>query len=180
MRMTSLARRYAGALFETAKAADAIDKIQADLGSVVRLFREAPELQEVLSHPLVPPDRKKKIAAEVLGSSVQGTTIDFLSLLIDKRREALIPEVEQEYVQLANEFRQVLPVIAISAVPLTADEQDRLRAKLEGLTGKHIELESTQDPSLIGGLLVRIGDTVIDGSVRGYLAALRNRMLVKE
>ncbi|MHB0998985.1 MAG: ATP synthase F1 subunit delta [Armatimonadota bacterium] len=180
MRLTSLARRYAGALFETAREADIIDKVESDLGLMTYTMQSMPSLAETVNHPLIPADRKKNIVREVFGSNVQSITLDFLCLLIDRRREEILEDAEYEYIQIANNYRGVVEANVTSAVALTEDEQTRLRAKLEGLTGKKIELQIQEDKDLIGGLVVKIGDTVIDGSVKGYLAALKDRLLGRE
>ena len=177
MRISTLARRYAGALFGSAKSANLIDKVESDLGLLAYSLQTMPRLQEALSHPLVPAERKKEIAAEVFGGKVQEVTLHFLDLLIDKRREEIVSAVEQEYVRLANEFQGIVPALVTSAVPLTDDEKKQLQRKLEEFTGKKIELEFREDKNLIGGLIVKIGDTVMDGSVTGYLHTLKEKLL---
>lgn len=180
MRLTGLARRYAGALFEAAKVLNAVDNVESDLGMVTYSLDESPQLGETLTHPLIPSDRKKQIISSIFKGKVQDVTLDFLFLLVDKRREEIIPDVESEYVNLANQYRKIVTVAVTSAVELSDDEQAKLRMKLGELTGKTAELELSVDPALIGGLLVQIGDTVLDGSVRGQLAALREKMLGRE
>lgn len=180
MRMTTLARRYAGALFSVARNADdidVIDNIESDLGLIGHSLETMPRLAETLNHPLIPPARKKAIVTEVFGGKVQDVTLRFLLLVVEKRREAVLPDVEQEYVRLANEHRGVVSVSVASAVPLAPDEVAALKAGLDRFTGKQTELDVGVDPDIIGGIAVRIGDTVIDGSVRGYLASLREKML---
>lgn len=177
MRNTTLARRYAGALFETALIRDAVDAVEKDLGLVTESLHTMPQLRDAIAHPLIPADRKKRIAGSVFRESVQKLTLEFLGLLIDKRREEIIEEVESEYVRLANEHRRVQPVTVTSAVPLTPEEESALAAKLREFTGKDVEMQLGLDPDLIGGVLVQIGDTVMDGSVKGHLAALREKLL---
>jgi F-type H+-transporting ATPase subunit delta len=177
MRLTSLARRYAAALFDAAKDADIIDKVESDLGLLTYSLQTMPRLKEMMMHPLIPAARKKHLAAEIFAAEIDTLTLNFLGLLIDKRREAVIEDIESEYVQLADLFRGIIAVTVTSAVTLTHDEQSRLKTKLEGLTGKKVELDLAEDPSIMGGLIVRIGDTVIDGSVTGYLAALKDQLL---
>jgi len=179
MRPSALARRYAGALFEGAKDADLIDQVESDLGLLTFTLESTPRLGEALTHPLVPVDRKKEIVTDLLRDRVQDVTLHFLYLLIDKRRAEVLEAVEQEYVRLANEYRNVLPVMVRSAVSLTSEEAAALRKKLEESTGKKIELQFAEDPEIIGGLVIQIGDMVIDGSVRGYLESLRERLLGK-
>ena len=177
MRLSTLARRYAGALFEIARQSDVIDQVESDLGMIGYSLQTMPKLVETLRHPLIPPVRKKAIVAEIFRDHVQDVTLRFVELVIDKRREEILPDVEPEYVRLANDYRGILPVAITSAVPLTKDEMRLLKGRLDELTGKNTDLELSEDPDLIGGLTICIGDTVIDGSVRGYLAVLREQML---
>ncbi len=177
MRMTALARRYAGALFETARQADVIDRVESDLGMITYSLQTMPRLVEVLNHPLISRSRKKEIVSEIFTGKVEAVTLRFLDLVIEKRREEILPEVEPEYVSLANDHRGVVSVAVTSAVPLTSEEVQALKAKLDAFTGKRTDLELSEDPDLIGGLTIRIGDTVIDGSVRGQLASLREKLL---
>lgn len=180
MRMTTLARRYAGALFETARqldVKDVIDMVESDLGLINYSLETMPKLFEALNHPLIPRDRKKAIVSEIFKAKVHAVTLRFVELVIDKRREGILPEIEPEYVRLANEWRGVVPVIVTSAVPLDEDSVRALKRKLDSFTGKNTDLELHEDRDLIGGLTIRIGDRVIDGSVRGYLASLREQML---
>jgi F-type H+-transporting ATPase subunit delta len=180
MRMTTLARRYAGALFETARQSDVIDvldKVESDLGLLGHALETMPNLVEALNHPLIPGERKRAIVSDVFKDKVQAVTLRFVELVIDKRREAILPDIEPEFVRLANEWRGIVAVTVTSAVPLTREEVQALKAKLDKFTGKRTELDLQEDLQLIGGLVVRIGDTVIDGSVRGHLASLREQML---
>jgi F-type H+-transporting ATPase subunit delta len=177
MRTTAVALRYARALFEVAKKADAIDRIESDLGLIGHSLETMPRLAEALAHPLVPGERKKRIIAGVFSAAIDPVTLDFVCLLIDKRRSDVLAQMEGEYVNLANEYRGVTPALVTSAVPLSADERTALHAKLEVFTGKKVELTMEEDSTLIGGIMVRIGDTVIDGSVRGDLARLKDRLL---
>lgn len=177
MKLTVLAKRYAAALFEAAKASDSIDLVESDLGLVTYSLESVSQLTEVLEQPLIPIERKKEIVRDIFSGRVQELTLNFLGLVIEKRREHILTEVEKEYVKLANDYRGIVLVQVTSALPLTLDEKSALRAKLEAFTGKQVELELHEDPTLIGGLVLRIGDTVIDGSVKGYLESLRNQML---
>ncbi len=180
MRLSGLARRYAAALFQAARESNAVDSVESDLGFITYSVDDIPQLHEMLVHPLIPGERKKALISQIFKGKVQDITLDFLFLLVDKQREEIVSDVEREYVNLANEYRSVVTVQVTSAVPLTDDERDALVRKLTEFTGKKAELTLSEDPSLIGGIIVQIGDTVIDGSVRGYLASLREKMLGRE
>lgn len=179
MRMTTLARRYARALLSSAEKAGEIDRIESDLGLITYTVQTVPELHATLNHPLLPAERKSAIVADVFSRRIAPLTLQFLNLLIDKRRVGVLDEIEQEYVRLANELRGVVPALVTSAVALTHEEQNQLKEKLDQYTGRGVTLTLELDPMLIGGLTVRIGDKVIDGSIKGYLAALKSKLLAQ-
>lgn len=172
-----IVRRYAAALFGAASKAGVVDAVESDLGLVGCVVESSPALWEALLSPIVPPAKKRSILGEIFGGKVEEITAAYLGLLVDKRREEAIRETEREYVLLANEARGIVAAEVTSATPLDEDQQSRLVTKLSATTGKTIELSTKVDPALIGGVLVRIGDTVIDGSVRGQLAVLREKLL---
>ena len=177
MSATTLARRYAGALFGVAEKANIVDRAQSDLALITSSLQAMQDLRETIMHPLVPPVRKRSIAEKVYTGKIDDVTLHFFYLLLDKRRESIIWDVEKEFVSLANRSRGIVIAMVSSAVPLTDEEQAALTAKLSSYTGKTVELNLSVDPVLIGGLTVRIGDTVIDGSIKGHLASLKKKML---
>jgi len=180
-----IVRRYASALFAAASKAGAVDQVESDLGLVSYVLFSGDMvppanrvgLWETLVSPVVPPAKKHEIIDAIFKDKVGDITLAYLKLCVDKRREQVIPETESEYVALANEARGIVRAEVTSAVELSQDQQTRLVAKLSETTGKRIELCGKVDPSLIGGLLVRVGDTVIDGSIRGRLEAIREKLL---
>ena len=177
MREISTARRYAAALFENAKKSDSVAKAGDDLRLVAEVVSRLPRLKLVLAQPLVTETRKKEALKDTFGDNIAPSTMAFLNLLVDKRRINLLPEVEQEFGRRALAHRNVAYATAISAVPMTPEQTEALRQSLEGRTGMGIELETDIDPRLIGGVLVRIGDTVWDGTVKGKLERLREQLL---
>lgn len=173
---TTVARRYAAALFATAVQGERVDAIEQDLAAVENAIRQAPRLLETLRNPLVPAERKQRIVDQLFADSLDETSIRFLHLLIEKRRSEVLPYVHNLYVEMANEYRGILPAFVTSAVPLTADEEKALMARLQELSGRRILLHKEVKPELIGGVRVRLGDTVIDGTVVGYLRRLRETL----
>lgn len=179
MREESVARRYAAALFEQAHRTGTLNEAQADLENVARTLIETPRLAAILMQPLITEANKKAALKAALEGRISLRTLGFLNLLVDKRRIDLLAEVEQEFSRRVREFNNVALANATSAVPLTETEAAALKRSLEARTGKNIDLRTSVDPSLIGGVLVRIGDTVYDGTVKGNLERLRERLLVE-
>jgi F-type H+-transporting ATPase subunit delta len=177
MREESVARRYAAAFFESAQKSGTINEAQADMMTVARTLIDSPKLVALLRQPLVTESRKKAALKDALSAKIRPQTLGFLFLLVDKRRIDMLADVEQEFTQRVRASNNVALAKAVSAIPLSPTEQESLRRSLEARTGKTIELETSVDSALIGGVLVRIGDTVLDGSVRGNLERLREQLL---
>lgn len=165
-----LAGRYAAALFQAAAAKGEEQKVQADLGSAHKLLLDA---MAALRHPRVPPASKKKLLHDAIGDKVGATTLNFLNLLVDKKRFDLMVMVAAVYAKLAAEKRGAAKAHVRTAAPLSPDALQQLTAKLKRFTGKEIELDVKEDPELIGGIAVKIGDWVLDSSLRGQLRRLK-------
>jgi len=154
------AKRYATALFE---AAHKIGQTRA--------------LRDMWESPLIPAGHKRDIITKVLGDSVHPLTLAFLRLLVDKRREEVLDPVQFELRLLTDRARHLMRAEAVFAIAPTAEERDALRRSLEQRTGEHVDLSVQVDPDILGGVIVRLHDTIIDGSVRGTLERLRDQLL---
>lgn len=179
MREESVARRYASALLAQAKKTQTVAAAQSELSQVADAVAARPHLQALLNQPLVTEERKKQVLRDEFAGKVSPAVVGFLSLLADKRRINLLPEVQSEFARLVREYENIALATATSAVPLTAEQAAALEKSLEARTGKDIQLEMAVDPDLIGGILVRIGDTVLDGTVKGNLERLREQLLAR-
>jgi F-type H+-transporting ATPase subunit delta len=165
-----LAGRYAAALFQAAAAKAEDQKVQGELG----VARERLLSQDaLLRHPRVSIADKKKLAHAELDGKVGATTARFIELLVEKKRYELFPMIAAMYARLAADKRGVVKAVVRSARPLSADAQKTLAARLKIFAGKDIELEVKEDPELIGGVAVKIGDWVLDSSLRGQLRRMR-------
>lgn len=174
---TRVARRYACALFQASRRLGKMEAVQADVESLADLWGRTPALRDALVSPLVTMDRKHALIGRLFEGKVDTLTSSFLHVLVDKRREAVVPEVREEFVRLADDARGLIRAHVQVAAPIDEAQRASLVAGLERRTGKRIELTVETEPAVIGGAVVRMQDTVIDGSVRGALERLREQML---
>lgn len=166
-------------MFKRAEAAGVVDLIESDLGLITYTFETNPKLGDAIVSPLIPSSKKREIATSIFQGKIQDITLYYLYLLIDNRREEVITETEVEYIRIANEARGIVAAVVTAAVELMTDEISRLKGKLSAYTGKRVEIVINIDPEIIGGLVVRIGDTVMDGSVKGHLERIRDEFIGK-
>ncbi len=171
-----VARRYANALFKAALNAHALQRISEDLQRLKLVLQEIDALRAFLYSPLIPRDRKKQRISELFGRDLQPATLRLLELIIEKRREPLLEAIFEEFQQLREAYEGIARATIYSAVPLTREEQSELLQQLEQSTGKQIIATFEVDPSLIGGVRVRLGDYQIDGTIRGALERLHDHV----
>jgi len=177
MKDTRVAKRYAAALFEVALRDEIMDAVGQDIAVIERMLREMPSLASLIAHPLVTEERKQKMLADVLGDRITAVSLNFLKLLVRKRRADILDAVLDEFHTLLSDHLGIVGATVRTAVAMTADQTSRLAAGLEKLTGKRVTLSAEIDPSVLGGVVVRIGDDIIDGSVRGQLQRLERHLL---
>ncbi len=177
MREVRVAKRYAAALFGLADRDGIVESVTADLALIERLLNDVPYLRAVLNQPMVSQNQKNKVASDAFGDRVTATSLSFLRLLIRKRREGLISECAREFRVLVALRDNTAEATASSAIALTAAQTEGLTRSLERLTGKRVLLHTEVDTGMLGGVIVRLGDTVIDGSLRGRLQRLEQQLL---
>jgi F-type H+-transporting ATPase subunit delta len=174
-RSSTAAIRYAEAIFQVARDHNSYDLWLRELGEVAQLLADR-FAQQVLLSPVVPRDRKVAILAQAL-PDLSPPVQRFLDLLVRRERLGLVSQVVQSLRQRIDEARGLETAQVKSAIPLTPDERQLVVARLSAFTGKRIEIQETIDPALIGGVVAQVGDEIIDGSVRGRLAALRRAIV---
>jgi F-type H+-transporting ATPase subunit delta len=174
----SIARRWARAVFELGKEAGSLPAVSRDLGAFADVYAGSDELATALDNPLVPEPARDAIVGDIAGRLGLGEIAkNTLRLLVRKRRIAAVPEIARQLARLSDEDAGLLRAEVTSAGPLSEAYLGRLRAELEKATGRKVAVSHKQDPSLIGGVVTRIGDQVIDGSVRARLAGFRDSLL---
>ncbi len=177
MLSTTLAERYAKALFEIGSEKGTLPALQQQLEQFDQLTREVPELGEVYLSPVVPAAARHRIIDSILeGVGTDDNARNFLKLLADKKRTAYLPAIVAQLVKLIDEANGVVAVKVTSAVPLDQDSLDRLRQQMEAHTGKLVRLEPHLDPKALGGLVLQIEHTIIDSSARLQLETLRQHL----
>ncbi|OLN33938.1 ATP synthase F1 subunit delta [Desulfosporosinus metallidurans] len=168
----SLARRYSQALFEIASETS-LDPIDTDLRELTKLVEENAEVKNALLHPHISLSVKKSIMDKLLGEDFGEITRRFFYLLIDRKRENLLPLIQREFTRLADEARQVVEAKVTSAIELSASQLDELKKAIGRLTGKDVRIISEVRGELIGGVLVQVGDRVMDGTIAHALNKMR-------
>lgn len=177
MREERVARRYARALFNAAVQQQAVEEVGNSFQELLRTLQAQPALQQLLQNPLMARERKQQLTQQALDGKIHPLLASLLNLMIQKRREAVLDEVFREYGKLYDEHLGILRVQAVTARPMDELQEQSLVRSLERRTGKTILVEKQVDSALIGGIIVRIGDTVIDGSVHGQLQRLKQYLL---
>jgi F-type H+-transporting ATPase subunit delta len=179
---TILARRYAKALFSLGKEQGKTEEYGSSLGGIAVLYEdESTGLADAVTNPLYPLDVRKKIMGQLAGS-VQADAImtGFLQLLVDKKRALILPDIAREMQIMVDRDRNINHGSVVSAVELDAALLDKVRATLEKLTGTQVILETRVDPSIIGGIIAKVGDLVLDGSIRTQLNGLKESIKGRE
>ncbi|WZL73615.1 F0F1 ATP synthase subunit delta [Clostridiaceae bacterium 35-E11] len=168
-----VAKTYSKALFEVAIESNQLDKFVEELKFVLEAFQQNPMFYELYKTPQISNDEKKEIIGEVFGKKLSAEIMNFLKILLDKRRTRNFEEIVKEYQRLANNYNNIVEGVAVTAIALKKEDQTKIESKLSNITGKKIKLKNEVDPSIIGGILVRIGDKVIDGTVQSRLGELQ-------
>ncbi|MDD5655923.1 MAG: ATP synthase F1 subunit delta [Elusimicrobia bacterium] len=166
----TLARRYARALFAAAAGKGREEVVAEELRACAGALASA---RGWLGDPRVPLAEKKQLVAGDLADRISELTADFLRLLIDRKRFDLLPQAAEDFSALLRRKRGVARALVFAARPLPEADRRRLRQRLESFAGCGVELEMRLDPDLLGGLRVRLGDWVLDNSLRGQLRGLK-------
>ncbi len=174
--MTEIAKEYAEALFLLACEEGEEKEIMTALEETDTLFRETPELWELFSSPGIPQKERQEAIVTIFGDRLPTRVLSFLQLLCEKGRIRAFQSCVEEYRSLLRIRESVIRAKVVSAVPLTEDEKRELTRKLEKKSGKTVTLDCSTDPSLLGGVIVEMEGTVMDGSLRHRLREVKEVM----
>jgi F-type H+-transporting ATPase subunit delta len=174
-RRETAARRYAEAAFEIARADRALDEWERDLAALGDSLRN-PMLRLVVEHPAVPFADKERVLRRTTGESVSAGPLNLVLLMIRRGRPGAIDRMREHFEELLRRERGIALAEVRTAMPMEREQRSAVTDRLAQLTGDRIELNEIVDETLIGGIAVRIGDTLYDASVRSRLERLRSRL----
>jgi F-type H+-transporting ATPase subunit delta len=172
----AVAGRYAEALYEIAVRENIVDTLENELKAIVAAIEASPELKKVLYHPRITAGDKKEVVKRLFAENLSQVTVNFLSMVIDRQRETFLGDMVAVFVELANKARNITDIHVTSAAELTAGQKQMMSDNLCKVTGRKVQITYSVDPSLMGGVIARVGDKVIDGSIKTRLASLREHL----
>jgi len=177
MKNLAIARRYAKALLLIGKEDGQAQTYKEELAGFAKLIEQEKALDQALNNPLYDAEGRKKVLTSIIEKlGLSKVMSSFLTLLFDKRRIGFIGHINEFYQKLADELKGVARASLVSATELADETVEKIRSALSQRTGKDIILEVKQDPELIGGIVTRIGDLVLDGSIRTQLVNMRESL----
>lgn len=173
-----IAKRYATALLEIGAETGQLEALVSEIERASEAYEASSELRAAFDNPLVPAAAKKAILGDVMERlSVGTTTRHAVALLLDRRRIRALPQISQRLREMAELRRGVVRAEVMTALPLPEEYFEKLQRELERITGRKVALDRKLDASLICGVVVRVGDTVYDGSVIARLKQLTDSMV---
>jgi F-type H+-transporting ATPase subunit delta len=167
---------YARGMFEIARAEGTLDEVEDELFRFARSLENNEQLRSTLSNELLPAASRQALVEDLLGTRATRTTTQLVSFIVGLGHGSELPQIIDSLIQRAAGLRDQVVAEVRTAVELTPDQETRLAAALANATGKNVSLKPIVDPSVLGGVLATVGDTVIDGSVRTRLEQLKSRL----
>ncbi|OKH37516.1 F0F1 ATP synthase subunit delta [[Phormidium ambiguum] IAM M-71] len=173
----AVAEPYAEAMMSVAQSQNLTDKFGEDARALIELVKSSPELQKFLGDPLVPTEKRKEVIRQVVGDQVHSLMMNFLMLLVDKKRILFLETICQEYLNRLRELNQTVLAEVTSAVELSEEQKQSVREKVKSVSGaREVELATKVDRDLIGGVIIKVGSQVFDASLRGQLRRISLRL----
>lgn len=173
--ISNISKRYARAFFEIAGEEKKLEQYYNELRQFSSIVTENKDLGGFLANPIFEQDVKKKVLEQIIGKlSLSPMTINFLKLLVDKSRIGVLPDIEICYRQMMDETLRKVRVILKTAFPLSGEMQKYITENLKKVTGQEVEVTLEDDKDLLGGIVIGVGDTLYDGSIKNQLNNMRN------
>ncbi len=171
-----VASKYSRAFFSLGKEKDKLTKFQENLNSFWETVEENEDLKEVLFHKRILPEDKKSIIEKIFKDQIEADVLNFIFILIDKRREYSFESIYKEFNKLVDKEEKILHVEVSTAVEMSQKSREKLKAKLDQMLDYTIIINNRVNPDIIGGLVMKIEDYIIDGSIRYHLDNLQEKL----
>lgn len=171
----SVATTYAEALYEASVEAGSLGPVASGMGEFAAAYSESDDLRRALESPDLDPDAKRRVVV-TLTEGAHPFVANTLRMLIDRGRIAELPEIAAAFAARVSEAEGRLEVEAVTAIPLPDDLREQIVSSIQEKTGRSVDLSESVDPDIVGGLMLRVGETVVDGSVRSRLDQLRREL----
>ncbi len=172
----AIARRYAEAVFDLGRETNSIERWRTDIALLAEYLHDR-RLAFVLSEPKVAFATKESMLRDLLADKLQRDALGLALVLVEQQHVEMMPRLQAEFERLYDDFHHQAKATIITATPLDATETNEIATSLQRITGKRVEVTTQVDPSILGGVIARVGDTLIDGSVRRRLALLREQII---
>lgn len=173
--ISNISKRYARAFFDIAAEENKLENYYNELMQFSTFITQDKTLREFLANPIFEQEVKKNVVEKIIGKlPLSAMTINFLKLLVDKKRIEVLPDITTCYRQMMDEVLKKISVNLKTAFPLSAEMQAYISSSLEKLTGRQVEMTVEKDPALLGGIVIGVGDTLYDGSIKNQLNNMRN------
>ena len=172
---STIAKRYARAFFEIAEEEKQLEKYYSELNGFSSIIAGNEDLRGFLANPIFDQSEKKAVVTSILQKTdISGITANFLKLLADKQRIVILKDIVEAYRELMDEALKTVRVSVNTAFPLSSELLKKLQDSLESQTGKQVQMTVMEDQSLLGGIVVRVGDTLYDNSIKTQLNNISN------
>ena len=172
----AVGRRYAEAIFAIAREQNTIDRTLDDVQGIASLFSKR-TLAYLLNEPKIPLQRKEQVLRQALASRVLPTSLNLALLVVQRQLVEAMPNIARELAQLVLDYKNQAVAQVTTAAPMNEQESSRVQQALEHRTGKTILMQTKVQPEILGGVIARVGDQVIDGSIRHRLTVLKQQLL---
>jgi F-type H+-transporting ATPase subunit delta len=172
-----LVKSYAEALFQVARAEETLDQVEEELTRLNKSLDSNAELREFLSTPQISSDGKKSALSQIFGGKISPITLHWMNMVVDQGRQRRLPSIIEAFLTLTEDARDKVTAEVITSIPLSEDLAKRLEQELSKITKKRVFLKPMVDDSILGGVIVKIENKVIDGSVKHQLEEIKNEMI---
>ncbi|MBD2579826.1 ATP synthase F1 subunit delta [Oscillatoria sp. FACHB-1406] len=174
---SEIAEPYARALMDVAQSTNSTDALGEQIRGLVALMEESPELRDFVANPVVDAEAKKAVLRRVLGEGSNPYLSNFLMLLVDKRRVALVDKILEQFLALLRELNKTALAEVTAAKELSEEQKQQIIDRVKTMAGTDsVEIKTAVDPDLIGGVIIKVGSQVVDASVRGQLRQMTQRL----